>query len=171
MKLILFQRDVGLVNRLMPTLTTALCVIASVIPAHLPAFTAVTPAFALMAIYHWTLYRPDLLPFVAVFAAGLLLDMLTAAPLGISSLVLLLAYALALSQREHLLMRRFTVVWVGFLVLSAAAAALQWVVASLFYGMLLDVRAFLFQGVLTVATYPVVSYLLVRVQRSLLMRA
>jgi len=48
---------------------------------------------------------------------------------------------------------------------------LQWGVASLFYGMVLDVRAFLFQGVLTVAVYPVVSYLLTRVQRTLLMRA
>jgi len=170
MKLVLFQRDVGLINRLMPALTTALCVIVSVIPAHLPAFTAVTPAFALMAIYHWTLYRPDLLPFVAVFAAGLLLDMLTAAPLGVSSLVLLFACALVLSQREHLLMRRFTVVWIGFLVVTAASAALQWAVVSLFYGILLDVRAFLFQCVLTVATYPVVSYLLVRVQRNVLMR-
>ena len=171
MKFILLQRDVGLINRLMPMLTTVVCVFVSVVPAHLPAFTAVTPAFALMAIYHWTLYRPDLLPFVAVFAVGLLLDMLTGAPLGISSLVLLLAYALVLSQREHLLMRRFSVVWVGFLAVTAAAAVLQWAVVSLFYGMLLDVRAFLFQGVLTVATYPVVSYLLVRVQRTLLMRA
>ena len=171
MKLILFQRDVGLINRLMPTATTAICVVVSVVPAHLPAFTAVTPAFALMAVYHWTLYRPDLLPFVAVFAAGLLLDMLTGAPLGISSLVLLLAYALVLSPRQLLLGRRFTVVWLGFLALAAAAAVLQWAVVSLFYGMLLDVRAFLFQGVLTVATYPVVSYLLGRAQRTLLMRA
>ena len=167
----LIQRDIGLINRLMPMLTTMLCVIASVVPAHLPAFTAVAPAFALMAIYHWTLYRPDLLPFMAVFAVGLLLDMLTAAPLGVSSLVLLLAYSLVLSQREHLLMRPFTIVWVGFLVLAVAVSALQWLVVSLFYGMLLDVRAFLFQGVLTVATYPVMSYLLVRVQRTLLLRA
>ena len=171
MKLVLFQRDIGLVNRLMPISTTALCAIASMIPAHLPAFTAVTPAFTLMAIFHWTLYRPDLLPFSAVFAVGLLLDMLTGAPLGISSLVLLLAHALVLSQREYLLARRFTVIWVGFLAVAAAAAALQWVIVSLFYGMLLDIRAFLFQGVLTVATYPVVSYLLVRVQRTLLVRA
>jgi|SRR5579883_37874 rod shape-determining protein MreD len=171
MKLILLQRDVGLINRLMPLITIVICVVASLIPAHLPALTAVTPAFPLMAVYHWTLYRPDLLPFVAVFAAGLLLDMLTGAPLGISSLVLLLAYALVLSQRELLLMRRFTVVWIGFLVVTASAAALQWVVVSLFYGTLLDARAFLFQAVLTAAVYPVVSYLLVRVQRALLMRA
>lgn len=170
MKLALLQRDVGLLSRLVPTLTVLLCVIVSVVPAHLPAFVVTTPYFTLMAVYFWTLYRPDLLPFPVVFAAGLLLDMLEGAPLGISSLVLLLAYAMVLSQREQLAMRRFTVVWVGFLAVAAGAAGVQWGVVSLFYGMVLDVRAFLFQGVLTVAVYPVVSYLLARVQM-LLMRA
>jgi len=171
MKLVLLQRDVGLVNRLGPVLTVVACVMAAVVPAHLPAFTAATPFFALMAVYYWTLYRPELLPFWAVFALGLLADILEGGPLGISSLVLLLAYALVLSQREYLAMRGFTVVWLGFLAVAAAAAVLQWGVVCLFYGMLFDVRAFLFQGVLTVAVYPVVSYLLTRIQRTLLIRA
>ncbi|MGH7122955.1 MAG: rod shape-determining protein MreD [Stellaceae bacterium] len=171
MKLVLLQRDVGLINRLVPTLTAVTCVIASEVPAHLPSFITVTPAFALMAIYYWTLHRPDLLPIAAVFAVGLLGDLLEGAPLGVSPLVLLLVYALVLTQREHLLMRGFTVVWVGFLVVAAAAAVLQWGVVSLFYGMLIDVRAFLFQGVFTVAVYPAVSYLLTHVQRMLLVRA
>jgi rod shape-determining protein MreD len=170
MKLVLLQRDVGLINRLMPALTTALCVIASMVPAHLPAFAVATPLFTLMAVYFWTLHRPHLLPFPVVFAAGLLLDMLDGAPLGLSSLILLLAHGLVLSQREHLVMRRFTMVWVGFLVVAAAAVALQWGVVSLFYGMMLDIRAFLFQGVVTVAVYPVVSYLLARVEQMLLVR-
>jgi len=171
MKLVLLQRDLGLINRLAPVLTTLMCVMASVAPVHMPAFTAATPFFALMAIYYWTLHRPEFLPFAAVFAVGLLLDMLEGAPLGMSPLVLLLAYALVLSQREHLVMRRFSAVWLGFLAVAATATVLQWGVVSLFYGMLLDARAFLFQGVLTVAVYPVVSYLLSRVQRTLLMRA
>jgi rod shape-determining protein MreD len=171
LKLILLQRDVGLINRLTPTLTAVTCVVVAVVPAHLPSFITVTPAFALMAVYYWTLHRPDLLPFAAVFVVGLLADLLEGAPLGVSPLILLLAYALVLSQREHLMMRGFTVIWVGFLVVAAAAAALQWGVASLFYGMLVDVRAFLFQGVFTVAVYPVVSYLLTRIQRMLLVRA
>jgi rod shape-determining protein MreD len=170
-KLVLLQRDIGLINRLAPTLTTVLCAFASVAPAHLPAFVTTTPFFTLMAVYFWTLHRPELLPFPTVFAAGLLLDLLEGAPLGISSLILLLTHGLVLSQREHLVMRRFTVVWVGFLVVAAAALALTWGVVSLFYGILLDVRAFLFQGLLTVAVYPVVSYLLARVQRVLLVRA
>jgi len=170
-KPVLFQRDTGLFNRLMPTATTFFCVFATVVPLHLPGFAVVTPSFVLMAVYHWSIYRPDLLPFVATFAAGLLLDLLNGAPLGISSLVLLLARALVLSQRGVFVGHGFTVVWAGFVGLAAAAVVFEWLIVSLFYGMVLDPRPFVFQAVLTVSTYPVVSYLLVRVQRGLLMRA
>src|SRR5690242_6565460 len=104
MKLVLLQRDIGLINRLAPTLSTVLCVFASVAPAHLPAFSTTTPFFTLMAVYFWTLHRPELLPLPMVFVAGLLLDMLEGAALGVSSLTLLLAHGLVLSQREHLMM-------------------------------------------------------------------
>jgi rod shape-determining protein MreD len=169
-KLVLLQRDIGLINRLMPAITTIVCVFISVIPVHLPGFALVTPAFPLMAVYHWTIYRPDLLPFVAAFGAGLFLDMLNGAPLGISALVLLLARAVVLTQRQLFIGRSFALVWAGFVAVAAAAAAFEWAVVSLFYGMALDVRPFLFQAVLTIAGYPFVSYFLVRVQRNLLVR-
>lgn len=171
MKLVLFQRDAGFVNRLMPVLTTLISVFASVIPLHLPGFAIVTPAFALMAVYHWTIYRPDLLPFTAAFAVGLLLDLLNGAPLGISSLVLLLTRAAVLSQRQLFVGRSFPVVWAGFLGVASAAVAFEWAVFCLLYGFLLDIRPALFQGILTVSCYPAASYLFLRVQRNLLMRA
>jgi rod shape-determining protein MreD len=170
MKLVLLQRDIGLVNRLMPMLTTLICVFVSIIPVHLPGFAVVTPAFAIMAVYHWSMYRPELLPFVAAFAAGLLLDLLIGAPLGISSLVLLLTRAVVLMQRQHFVGRGFALVWAGFVAVVSTAVVFEWAVVNLVYGTVLDIRPFLFQGVLTIAAYPVISYLLVRVQRNLLVR-
>ena len=171
MKLVLFQRDQGVVNRLMPMLSALFCVVASIVPLHLPGFAEVAPGFVLMAVFHWSIYRPDLLPFFAVFLAGLCLDLLNGAPLGISSLIFLIARAVILSQRKHFVGRSFAVVWAGFVVLVAAAEALEWALASALNSMLIDPRPFLFQAVLTVALYPVVSYLLARIQRNLLMRA
>jgi len=170
MKLVLLQRDTGLVNRLVPMLATALSTFASIVPLHLPGFAVVTPAFALMAVYHWSIYRPDLLPYGAVFGAGVMLDLLNGAPLGVSSLVLLLARAGVLSQRRFFAGRSFAVVWAGFVAVTAGAIALEWVVVSVFYRFVLDLRPFLFQGVLTISTYPVASYLFVRLQRNLLAR-
>jgi len=171
MKLVLFQRDTGFVNRLMPTACMVLAVFASVIPLHLPGFAVVTPAFALMAVYHWSIYRPDLLPYAAIFGAGVLLDVLNGAPLGVSPLIFLLTRATVLSQRRLFAGRGFAVVWAGFVALAAVAIAAEWLVVCLFYGLVLDMRPFLFQGVLTVSSYPVASYLFVRAQRNVLMRA
>jgi len=171
MKLVLFQRDAGLVNRSIPAASAVLCVIANVIPLHLPGFAVVTPAFALMAVFHWSLYRPDLFSFFAAFAVGLLLDLLNGAPPGVSSLIFLLARAAVLSQRRIFAGRGFAVIWAGFLALAAGAVAIEWIVVSLLYGIALDVRPFLFQGILTVSVYPAVSYLLIRAQRNFLMRA
>ena len=36
------------------------------LPLHIPGYAALTPAFTLMAVYHWTIYRPDLLPALAL---------------------------------------------------------------------------------------------------------
>jgi rod shape-determining protein MreD len=171
MKLVFFQRDQGLVNRMLPMATALLCVLASIVPLHLPGFAEVAPGFVLMAVYHWSIYRPDLLPFAAVFLAGLALDLLNGAPLGVSSLVFLIGRAVVLSQRKLFVGRSFAVVWAGFLALVAAAEALEWALACALHGVALDPRPFLFQAVLTVALYPLVSYLLARVQRNLLMRA
>ena len=171
MKWLLFQRDTGFLNRLVPLVSTTLAIFASIVPLHLPGFAVVTPAFALMAVYHWSIYRPDLLSYAGAFGAGLLLDLLNGAPLGVSSLVLLLARAGVLSQRRFFAGRSFAVVWAGFVAVTAAAISLEWMVVSLFYRVALQLRPFLFQGVLTISIYPVASYLLVRLQRNFLARA
>src|SRR6516164_1418490 len=45
--------------RLLPIATTLLATVISIQPAHIPGDAALTPAFTLMAVYHWTIYRPD----------------------------------------------------------------------------------------------------------------
>ena len=64
------QRDIGYPGRLVPFLTTVLFAFFTVVPLNLPGFAVVMPSFALMAVFHWTVYRPDLLPLSAVFASG-----------------------------------------------------------------------------------------------------
>ncbi len=48
--------------RLLPVATTLLAAVISVLPLQIPGYAALTPVFTLMAAYHWTIYRPDLLP-------------------------------------------------------------------------------------------------------------
>ncbi|HZS84053.1 MAG TPA: rod shape-determining protein MreD [Stellaceae bacterium] len=149
-----------------PTATTFLLLIAAVLPFRVPDYATVTPLFVLAAIYYWTIYRPELLPPLAVFVSGLTLDLLTGAPLGVSSLLLLLARTLVLTQRRFFVDRLFPFVWGGFTLLAAAAIAFLWLLGSLLEGAMLDMRAAALQWVLTVACFPAVGYLLMRIQRA-----
>lgn len=169
---IAIQREIGYPGRLVPFLTTVLFAFFSVVPLNLPGFAVVMPAFALMAVFHWTVYRPDLLPLSAVFASGLLVDLLNGTPyVGLSALVFLLARAAVMGQRKFFVNRPFTIVWLGFLVLATGVFVLLWGLVSAVHGGIIDLRPFVFQAVLTVACYPAASYVLARVQRAFLAKA
>src|SRR5260221_3993390 len=79
--------------RLVPVVTLVVAAIATILPVRVPGYAALTPAFTLMAVYHWTIYRPDLLPPLALVAVRLAEDLLTGAPGCTRALLLLLARA------------------------------------------------------------------------------
>jgi rod shape-determining protein MreD len=171
MRLALFQRDASLPNKLVPLATTLIFVVFSVVPLHIPGFAVVRPAFTMMAVYHWTIYRSDLLPPLTIFAAGLLLDLLNGTPyVGTSALSLLMMRSILLSQRRFFVNRLFPVLWAGFCLAAVAVIAFEWALVSVLNGALLGPRPFIFVAILTVASFPVGSYLLARAQRAFLTR-
>jgi rod shape-determining protein MreD len=156
------------IARFFPTVTILLLALLSVLPLRFPDYAAVAPLLALAGLYYWTIYRPDLLPPLAIFLCGLVLDLLSGAPLGIAALLFLLARVVVMPQRRFFVDRLFPFVWGGFTLLAAGAIAFLWLLGSLFSGVVLDMRAATLQWVLTVACFPAVAYLLMRVQRGFL---
>ncbi len=154
--------------RLLPTLTTALAALLSIQPVHVPGYAALTPAFVLMAAYHWTTYRPDLLPSLALFSIGLCYDLLAGGPLGVTSLMLLIVRAAVLRSRSHFVRRPFPYVWAGFTLLTLTAMLGLWALNSALDGMVLDFHSTVFRAVLTISLFPVASFLLGRAQRTLM---
>jgi rod shape-determining protein MreD len=165
------SRDPGYSFRFVPIVMTVLFAVMSVVPLNLPGFAVVTPAFALMAVFHWTVYRPDLMPLSAVFFTGLLLDLLNGTPyVGLSALALLCARTAVMSRRELFVNRTFPVLWLAFCAVTAGTFAFLWVVVSILHGGALGLRPFIFQAVLTVACYPVGSYVLAWAHRAFVAR-
>jgi len=162
------QRVENPIARLLPIVSTLLATVISIQPAHIPGDAALTPAFALMAVYHWTIYRPDLLPPLALFLAGITQDLLTGVPPGVTALVLLLARALVLRQRRHFVNRPFPFVWAGFTVLTGGAMLFLWILYCLLDGMVVDFHGTVFRAVLTISMFPIASFLLGRIQRTLM---
>lgn len=154
--------------RLLPIATTGLAALLSILPVPAPGYAALSPAFALMAAYHWTVYRPDLLPASGLFAVGLAQDLLGGGPVGVGPLTLLVVRAAVMRGRRHLIDRSFAFVWAGFALLSLAAMLGLWSLHCLLDGVLFDLRSTLFRAVLTVAVFPAASVVLGRGQRALI---
>jgi rod shape-determining protein MreD len=154
--------------RLLPAATTVLAAALSLLPVDIPGYAALTPAFTLMAAYHWSIYRPDLLPPVSLFAIGASQDLLCGAPLGVGALLLLLARAAVMGYRRYFINRLFPFVWMGFTLLTGVALLCLWGLHCVLDWTLLDLRSTMFRAVLTVAIFPLASFLLGRTQRALM---
>ncbi len=154
--------------RALPIVSTIIAAIVSILPLRIPGYAALTPAFTLMAAYHWTIYRPDLLPPLALFTVGLTEDLLVGAPTGVSALLLLLVYTVVLSYRRYFVNRTFPFVWSGFTILAVGAMLGLWALHCVLDATLLDFRVTIFRTVLTIAIFPVASFLLGRAQRALI---
>lgn len=155
---------------LTPVVLTLIMVFASAIPWQLPVFAPITPAFIVMAVFYWSIYRPDKLPYAATFLLGVFQDLLTGAPIGLTALVLLIVQSLVSVQRTFFHGKPFLVVWWGFSLVMPAAGLIGWVIGSAYLGALLPILPIVVQVVLTVLLYPIFSVLFGRVQHRLMAR-
>lgn len=152
----------------LPIVTTVLAALLSIEPLHLDGYAALTPAFTLMATYHWTIYRPDLLPALWLFLIGTIQDLLSGGLPGVTAVTLLLARAIVLPRRPYLVDRPFPFIWGGFTLLTGGAMLFSWTLHSLLDGELLDLRGPVLRAVLTISVFPIASFLLGRSQRALI---
>jgi rod shape-determining protein MreD len=150
-----------------PVLLTGFVLLFLSTPIGIPGQAQMQPAWALASVFFWTLFRPASLPADAVFALGLLLDLLAQGPIGVGVLILLLAHATALRGRRWLTRQGFAVVWLIFILFAAAAAALEWLLVSVLTWRALPPWPGLFEFGMAAGAYPILATLLTHAHRSL----
>lgn len=155
-------------RNLLPFCVTLVAMLVGMVALPLPGYASVAPPLGLMAIYYWVIHRPDLLRPGAVFAIGVLQDLLSYAPLGLTTLVLVAVYWVVLNQRRFFLGNSFAFLWFGFSLIATGAGMGQWALYSLMEGRLVNVTAMVVQILLAVALFPLAGWLFSRLHRSLL---
>jgi rod shape-determining protein MreD len=148
-----------------PVGLTFVLILVTMVPTHLPGYARVTPVLALISIYHWAVYRPELMPAWTVFVLGLLQDFLSGAPVGINVLVFLSVQWLVLTQRQFLVGKTFLIYWFGFAVVALVAAIEMWMLASLHYLSALSPGGIAAQYLVTAGLFPVIAWMFLRWQR------
>ena len=161
-------RLLRILRLLLPGLVTFVAVLLTVLPLGIPFAAVVTPFLSLMAVYYWSIYRPDKLPYAATFCLAMLLDLLTGTPLGLSALVYLLVQVILNSQRTFFHGKPFLVVWWGFSLVMPGIALVSWIIASLYFNTLVPPMPFVIQAVLTILLYPLFAVLLSALHRHMM---
>ncbi len=150
-----------------PVTTAALLLLLLATPLGLPGQPQLQEAVALACVFFWSVFRPDSMPPPAVFLLGLLADLLSLAPPGISVLMLLAAHGVALRARRFLVAQGFLMVWLIFVAVAAGAAALEWALTCVLTFSLLPATPALLQFGVTAGFYPALATLFTRAHRGL----
>lgn len=145
---------------LLPLMSLILVVLLSAVPTRLPMLDLVAPSLSLIAVYYWTIYRPDLLNGLFILLLGLLQDLLIGTPPGVSSFVLLLAYLMVISQRRFFHGKSFSVVWWGFMLVALCGAAVTWIANVILAMAWIDPTGPSISMLLTILLYPPFAALL-----------
>lgn len=137
-------------------------VLVDLAPRPAGAGGGIAPYLTLGVVYFWTVYRPDLMSYPAVFLIGFVFDLLSGMPLGVTSLALLVGRAILLARQRFFYAKSFGVIWALFLLWAPVVELLRYAVAALTVGRVVDPAPLVVQCALTVALYPALSWVLVR---------
>jgi len=154
---------------LLPVGLTVLLVLAAYLPYGSAEVSRLFPQFALISVFFWSVYQPNLMPAGAAFLIGFVSDVLSGMPLGLTALTLVLLQYAALHQRRAFVGRPFLVGWFGFAFLAAVAMVLVWLGASLYYMTVFAPAPVAVQLAITVAVYPLIAEILGWLQRRYLL--
>jgi rod shape-determining protein MreD len=152
-----------------PFVIGIVCVLLSFVPFGRIVGSPLAPAFPLMAIYYWAIVRPEMFPPLAVFAVGVLFDLLSGGEIGLWAFVYVVTYSIVITQRLMLVNVPFSAFWAGFAFTAAFAGALAWVVVSVIHGMLVPLGPVFWHMAVTVAVFPLFAMVFGRFETRVLL--
>ena len=167
----LLQQLDCLARNLVPFALCAVLVVFSSLPFHIPGYGQVAANFTLMSVFYWAVFRPRLMPLAAVFAIGVLQDIVVGTPLGTNALVLVLVHTLVTRQGRVFRGKSFFVLWWGFGMVALGAGALGWAVITALSLAAIDPTPGFFQFSLTAALFPFPAWLFARTDQAVMREA
>jgi rod shape-determining protein MreD len=117
-----------------------------------------SPDLLLCVIVYWAAHRPGSTPLLAVFALGLMRDLLTDAPAGAGALALVLAAEAVKEMRGRLARGSFLVEWLALAGAALGTSALMWLLVLVTFAEPPDLLALVHQSLYTVMVYPPLAF-------------
>lgn len=157
----------NLLRLLVPILLMAVLFLLSITALPLPKVGQVKPALLLMVVYYWSIYRPTLIPPSLCFGLGLLLDFMSALPLGVNAIILTLVQWIVRDQRRFLMGQAYFTIWSVFALVATLSLMAQWGLYGLVHMAWAPLMPVMFSLLATILLFPVVTLLLIAVHKIL----
>lgn len=157
-------------RHLIPLLTALIFLVFSTFTWPIPHWGSIAPSLGLAAVFYWSIYRPDLFRPMAVFALGLMNDILHFLPIGLSACVFLTVHQLSYTNRRFFIGQVFYMLWTGFIVATLLSMVMTWSVMSFYNAQLMPILPVIMQSLLTLAIFPLPAWILIKLQRIFLTR-
>lgn len=142
-----------------PSIVLFLAVVIAAVPWVLPAEASfILPLMLIIVIFVLTLMRKRKLPGPSVFAAGVLMDILTAGPLGYWAILFLLTYSVAVQYRARAVRPDFGMLWAVFSGTALLAAGAGWALASLYFVRIIDWWPMAIGGLVAIVLFPLAAW-------------
>jgi len=153
------NESLGVTKGIFPTLVLLLGVVIAAVPWALPVAAGfVLPLQLIILVFALSLQRVHVLPTFSVFAAGLLMDVLTAGPLGYWAIIFLITHTLARFLARRTTSLSFIMLWAMFAATAATASMAGWALASLYFVRLIDWQPMLIGAGAAVALFPLIAW-------------
>ena len=141
------------------SLVLLLAVVVAAVPWALPVAAGfVLPLQLIIFVFALSLLRSHVLPTLSVFAAGLLMDVLTAGPLGYWAIIFLITHTLARVLTRRTTPMGFAMLWATFAATAAIASITGWALASLYFVRLIDWEPMLIGAMAAVVLFPLIAW-------------
>lgn len=120
-----------------------------------------------IVLYTWIIYNPSLMPVSLILGLGIFQDCITGLTLGTSSIILVCFYGLTIYNRQHFNQHAFWIVWLGFASIEVFIQGLTWICAIFLVAGTIDGLVFAKQTLLTIGTYPLIGWLILKIHNRL----
>ena len=143
----------------MPSAVLLVAVVIAAVPWALPESAIfILPLLLIILVFVLTVQQGHELPSLSVFAGGLIMDILTAGPLGYWAAIFLLTHTLAGLYRKRVKRRDFGGLWLTFAATAVAVSASGWGLASLYFVRVIDWQPMVIAGVTAIVLFPLVAW-------------
>ncbi len=152
---------------ILPVLCGLVGVVLSNLPISLSGGAVPSPLLGFMAIYFWSLVRPDLMPPAAAFVIGLAQDLMAGGPPGLWTASYMASYALLDRQRDSFAGLAGIGALLGFALATLFACATAYLIAWIYFWHAPPVAPLALQLAVTVVSYVLVLPLLNGIQHQI----